>query len=454
VQITTRHMESAAVVADQWFVESGRRGEGAFLGRITPAGGRLFYFRYADANRKQVRLPIGAYSRNGTKGGLTVADARAVALGWAALYKSGISDLRQHFADAAADEQRAAEVAKREAITDAQNADLERKRRLTVRELFDRWAATELTPHPRGDGKRAGRKDGGRFTREQFARRVFAALGDVPAVDVRKADVLAILDAVKAEGKLRTANVLLADLKQMFRFAADREVIPHSPIETVRKKAVGGRDVERDRVLSSDEVAALAVQLPLSSTQHRSAIAVWLILATGCRIGELMNAQWQHIDTVRRTWHLPETKNQRPHTIHLSDFALRQIEKLAALRDGGAWLFPNTHGDGPVNIKSLGKQLADRQRDPCKRLMNRAADTTSLTLPGGRWTAHDLRRTAATLMAGLGVSTDVIDECLNHKLQSKVARVYIHDRRTADQAKAFDALGALLTKIVQQAELK
>ena len=86
--------------------------------------------------------------------------------------------------------------------------------------------------------------------------------------------------------------------------------------------------------------------------------------------------------------------------------------------------------------------------------MNRAADTTSLTLPGGRWTAHDLRRTAATLMANLGVSTDVIDECLNHKLQSKVARVYIHDRRTADQAKAFDALGALLTKVVQQAKLK
>ena len=54
-------MESAPAAGDQWFVESGRRGEGAFLGRITPAGGSLFYFRYADANRMQVRLPIGAY---------------------------------------------------------------------------------------------------------------------------------------------------------------------------------------------------------------------------------------------------------------------------------------------------------------------------------------------------------------------------------------------------------
>ena len=42
----------------------------------------------------------------------------------------------------------------------------------------------------------------------------------IAAIDVRKADILAILDAVKAEGKLRTANILLADLKQIFRFAA------------------------------------------------------------------------------------------------------------------------------------------------------------------------------------------------------------------------------------------
>ena len=73
--------------------------------------------------------------------------------------------------------------------------------------------------------------------------------------------------------------------------------------------------------------------------------------------------------------------------------------------------------------------------------------TTSLALPGGRWTAHDLRRTAATMMARLGVSTDVIDECLNHKLQSKVARVYIRDRREADQARAFDALGRQLQQL-------
>jgi len=67
-----------------------------------------------------------------------------------------------------------------------------------------------------------------------------------------------------------------------------------------------------------------------------------------------------------------------------------------------------------------------------------------LALSGGRWTAHDLRRTAATFMAALGVSGDVIDECLNHVIESRVRRIYIRDRRIAQQRQAFDALGEFL----------
>ena len=85
-------------------------------------------------------------------------------------------------------------------------------------------------------------------------------------------------------------------------------------------------------------------------------------------------------------------------------------------------------------------------------MKNRAINTESLMLPGGRWTAHDLRRTAATMMAQLGVSNDVIDECLNHIIASRVSRVYIRDRRLAEQAKAFDLLGKKLSEIIPAAK--
>jgi len=69
-------------------------------------------------------------------------------------------------------------------------------------------------------------------------------------------------------------------------------------------------------------------------------------------------------------------------------------------------------------------------------------------LPGGRWTAHDLRRTTATMMAGMGISGDVIDECLNHMIESRVRRTYIRDRRFSEQLKAFDALGRRLSSLL------
>jgi len=52
-------------------------------------------------------------------------------------------------------------------------------------------------------------------------------------------------------------------------------------------------------------------------------------------------------------------------------------------------------------------------------------------------------------MAQLGQSTDVIDECLNHMMQRRISRVYIQDRREAEQARAFNALGNKLEQLLQ-----
>jgi integrase len=365
--------------------------------------------------------------------------------------------------------------------------ELEQQRRLSVRQVFERWATTELKPHIGGDGKRIGRRDGGQYVRDQFERRIFPALGNVAIMDVRKADLLALLDGVKAEGKLRTTNMLLADLKQMFRFAAEREIIEHSPIELISKRKVGGKDVKRDRFLSNDELAALVKKLPAARLSKRTELGIWIILATGCRIGELMGTAWCEalprqeafqkwidstfakrpsegpklgfVDLVARTWYLPTTKNQRDHTIHLSDFAVEQFTALSKLRQldekSGRpipWIFPADRVPGPVCIKSFSKQLADRQTSPEKRLKNRSKAFDALVLEGGHWTAHDLRRTTSTMMSQLGISSDVINECENH-IKQGMSAVYIQDRREAEQVKAYDTVGRRLAELVGLAHI-
>jgi integrase len=156
------------------------------------------------------------------------------------------------------------------------------------------------------------------------------------------------------------------------------------------------------------------------------------------------------VDLQARTWYLPTTKNQRDHMIHLSDFAIQQFTALAMLREAHpmtgrpvAWVFPDSRCTGPVCIKSFGKQLADRQSSESARLQNRTKSVDALVLEGGRWTAHDLRRTASTLMSQLGISNDVINECQNH-IKQGMSGVYIQDRREFEQIKAFDTLGQRL----------
>jgi integrase len=173
-------------------------------------------------------------------------------------------------------------------------------------------------------------------------------------------------------------------------------------------------------------------------------------------IGDRAEVKVGFVDLTRGTWHIPVTKNQRSHTIHLSDFAFAQFRKLEAFRRSTSgntaslspWVFANESGAGPVGVKTLGKQLSNRQREAKCPLRGRSKATTSLSLSGGRWTAHDLRRTAATFMAALGISGDVIDECLNHVIESRVRRTYIRDRRTVQQRQAFDALGEFLEGLV------
>lgn len=352
--------------------------------------------------------------------------------------------------------------AQREEIAAATEA---KRRAVTFRQVFDQWRATDLQPRPRANEKRLGRKDGGLFVAEQFERHVFPGIGEVAIENIASRDVWKILDAQKAAGKLRTANVLLADMKQLFGFAVDREFIVSDPTARIKKEKVGGNDVSRNRYLWPDEIVELGKRLPAARLSRRSELAIWIILATGARVGELMGACWgAHtsdakalrttaelsaikygtVNFLTREWFIPDTKNQRSHTIHLSEFALDKFRELAALKEHGDWIFPDTSGTKPVCVKSFGKQIADRQRATDKPMKNRSAAITALTLPNGKWTAHDLRRTAATLMGELGISTDVINECLNHKQGDKMGVVYIQTRRETEQAIAFDKLGAKL----------
>ena len=310
------------------------------------------------------------------------------------------------------------------------------KARIPVTDLFERWATVELIR----------RKDQGKEIRRMFEKDVLPLIGALAVEDVRKGHVTAVTDALLARGVTRMAKMIFSLIRQMFRFAVDRDIIEADPTAAIRKAKIGGKDVERDRVLSDDEIRALHRQIPSAGLLHTTEAALWLALATGCRIGELQRAEWQHVRLDAREWFIPadNSKNGRPHTIHLSDFALRHFAALQAINGASQWCFPNRDDSEHICVKTVTKQLGDRQRGDATPMSRRTPYTNALALPGGKWTPHDLRRTAATLMTALGVLPEVAEKCLNHTEESRVKRTYQRHSYDAEKREAWRLLGERL----------
>jgi integrase len=105
-------------------------------------------------------------------------------------------------------------------------------------------------------------------------------------------------------------------------------------------------------------------------------------------------------------WTIPSerSKNGRENRVYLTDLAL------SLLPETEGYVFPASRGaHGPLYVNTLSHHLSHHVKPEY------------LGLP--RWTPHDLRRTAATGLASLGCSDEIIDEVQNHKKRG-IIRTY------------------------------
>lgn len=413
--------------------------------RTHPRGAKLaeFHFKLKTAEGyKNGALHLGTFGENFTdaEGALrpfTLADARRARDAARELVARGQDPrIAQRLADA-----EAADAARRKLTA------LDSRR--TVLQAFGEWERLYLASH---------RKDDGAGLRAMFELHVFPHVGDKPLEELRRADVTDLLDRVTAAGKRRTANLVLGALRQLCRWCALREWLTGDPTLGLTKAAAGGREKPRERVLSALEIGELRDKLPGAGLSERTQCAVWLLLATAARVGELSAARVADFDLEAAVWHVPETKAGRPHLVHLSRFALGYVRRLVEIGDGSAYLLPartckpddgEERDDRPVSHYVIGKQLHDRQRGTVKAHKGRAKGAGALLLARGAWTAHDLRRTAATHMReALGVSSDVVERCLNHAPQG-IRAVYQRGELLAERQAAFEAWGAELERLMK-----
>lgn len=365
-------------------------------------------------------------------------------------------------------------IEERERIKATIAADQKRRAEsATIEELGREWLRSGVQ-----------RKDGNAELLRSFEKDLFPRVGSISVRKATEQDIREVLLAIAGRGAPRVAVRTWRDLRQMFSWAEKRTpwrmlLVNGNPAELIRIETIVPPDYDltntRSRTLSAEEIRELQAIFErmdadyMSANNRRTAarplpsesrIALWICLSTACRIGELLLTEWKHVDFDNTTWSIPaenvkSTRGRRQeHRVYLSQFAFENFKSLHAHTGNQCWCFPSRDGKLHLDLKTISKQVGDRQQRFKQRVkLKRRCHDDSLVLSGGdngEWTPHDLRRTAATMMQALGVSPDVIDRCQNHVLAgSKVRRHYLKHEYAAETREAWARLGGAIEAILR-----
>jgi integrase len=245
-----------------------------------------------------------------------------------------------------------------------------------------------------------------------------------PAGEILAEDLLALLNAKVKDGAPVAANRLRALVSRIFTFAAGQRLVPPTanPVIGVKKPT---KETTRDRVLTDSEIRRLWDACATQSAH----VCAWfrLRLVTAQRGGELLQMRWQDIDPKSHFWTIPGefVKNAHGHRVFLNETA-RKILVGVPKPKKAVWVFPKSFmGD----FKHVGRRLAQGTRaNIVAQPKTNGKERDRADVRG-----HDLRRTAASLMASGGVPRFVISRILNHSEEKNITSVY--DRYSYDAEK-------------------
>ena len=255
-----------------------------------------------------------------------------------------------------------------------------------------------------------------------LARLVYPRLGSTPIVEIRRSDVVRLLDRISDENGPVIANRTLGLLSRIFSWHAKRSDNFSSPI--VRGMATA--EQARDRVLSDDEIRAVWKATDPTSLLHPAFTAyIRFLLLTAARRTEAAELRWGEI--AEGVWTLPAARNK------VGQELIRPLSGAAqAIVDGqprvGEFVFSR---NGRTALANFTKPKAK---------LDAASGTSG-------WTLHDIRRTSRSLLSRAGVPSDHAERCLGHVIGG-VRGTYDRHEYYEEKRLAFEALAALIGRIV------
>jgi integrase len=266
--------------------------------------------------------------------------------------------------------------------------------------------------------RHASQKKSGHEDIRIIKRDLLGPWGNLPAKEIRRRDVIRLIDEIKDRGAPIMANRTLAVIRRVYNFGIARDIVDHNPTTLVRAP---GKETRRERALRAEEIKQLWERL--DGMQEAGALviaAMKLVLLLGQRSGEILGTEWSEVDFESAMWEIPssKTKNARPHRVPLSPMALKILDSLPRQ---GSYVFPSRAGASIDESRPM-------KSGALAHAIRRNRDMLGLE----EFCPHDLRRTCASFLASLGVERFIISRILNHTERNVTA---IYDRYSYDKEK-------------------
>jgi integrase len=422
---------------DKWISDGGARGVGRLIARITRDGADFYYQYFAEDGRRRL-LPLGPCDVQGLRG-LSLPKARDRAAELSAIYRSGTTDLHAHF-----ERQRLQEERARRAEEEAARRALDDAHRSTLKELLDLYV---------GHLERLG-KQSARDVRSIFETHIVEAAPELlsrKAAAVPVDDFVGLIGAVVEAGKGRTASKLRSYLRAAYSLAIRSKTDPSAPM-ALRNFGISANPIAgigalsrfnraRDRDLSAPELAALLKRLDaLSEGAKKDAVQLCVLLG-GQRPAQLLRARPADVDLSAGVLTLFDGKGARQqprvHVVPLTRPALEIVRRRVdeSRRLGGAPLF-TSDGRSTIRPETVSVLVAEISA----KMVEAEEARESFGL-------RDLRRTAETMLASLGVPSDVRAHLQSHGLGGVQKRHYDRHEYALEKRSALELWVAHLERL-------
>lgn len=220
--------------------------------------------------------------------------------------------------------------------------------------------------------------------------------------DISTRDVQMYHAQIKASHSAATANRHLALLSKMFRMAVSWQRIDRNPCPGITKFR---EPQQRTDCLSPDDMQKMLKAME-SEPNVQAVGALKLLLLTGTRREEALQARWENVDLDGALWFLPKTKNGKTRHVLLNPEAVALLRNHPRIA-GNPWVFPG--------------------RDPSKPLNNPRKAFTRILVASGlpHMRVHGLRHVFASLAVSAGASLYQVQHLLDHASPATTQR-YAH----------------------------